>query len=107
MKGNANRVNIVKWFLIGSVCLLCSASWVRGDAAADLYNHGAAALQNEQYDVAAPDFDKIITGYPSSPNIDEVRIRAGFAYLHIGKFTEAIDRLSKQAADKTKPQYQA
>jgi tetratricopeptide (TPR) repeat protein len=97
----------VKWFLIGSVCLLCSANWVRGDAAGDLYNTGVTALQNEQYDAAAKAFDTIITGYPTSPNIDDVRIEAGFAYLHSGKFIEAVDRLSKQASDKKKPEYQA
>jgi tetratricopeptide (TPR) repeat protein len=97
----------VKWFLIGSVCLLGSASWVRGDAAADLYNKGISALQNEQYDVAGQTFDKIIAGYPTNPNIDDVRIRAGFAYFYAGKYTEAVERLSKDAADKTKPEYQA
>ena len=97
----------MKWFLIGFVCLFCSATWVRGDAAADLYNQGITALQNAQYDAAAQAFDKIIAGYPTSPNIDEVRIRAGLAYLYAGKFTETVARLSKEAADKTKPQYQA
>jgi outer membrane protein assembly factor BamD (BamD/ComL family) len=95
----------VKWFLIGSLCLLCSVSLARGDAAGDLFNQGAQALAAEQYDVAAKDFDSIITGYPLSPNIDEVRIRAGFAYLHAGKFPEAIDRLAKEAAPNAKPQF--
>jgi len=96
-------VKVVKWLLIGSICLLGSASWVRGDAAGDLYNQGASALQNEQYDVAAKAFDTIITGYPTSPNIDEVRIRAGYAYFCANKYTEAVDRLSKEAAANAKP----
>ncbi len=98
----------MKWFLIGSVGLVfCAATWVRADAAGDLYNQGATALQNEKYDDAAQAFDKIITGYPNSPNIDEVRIRAGFAYLHAGKFPEAVDRLSKEITAVNKPQYHA
>jgi tetratricopeptide (TPR) repeat protein len=95
----------VKWFLIGSLCLLCSASLVRGDAAADLYNQGSAALAAEQYDAAATAFDSIITGYPLSANIDEVHIRAGFAYLHAGKYPEAVDRLSKEIAPDAKPEF--
>ena len=101
----ANRVKIVKWFLIGSFCLLCSASLVRGDAAADLYNKATQELGAEQYDAAATDFTSIITGYPLSPNIEDVRIRAGFAYLHAGKYDEAVAALAKQAAPNGKPDY--
>jgi len=97
----------VKWFLIGSVCLFCSATWVRGDAAADFYNQGITALQNAQYNDAALAFDKIIADYPTSPNIDDVRIRAGLAYLYAGKFPEAVDRLSTEVAADAKPQYQS
>jgi outer membrane protein assembly factor BamD (BamD/ComL family) len=95
----------VKWFLISSLCLLCSVSLVRGDAAGDLYNQGIAALQAEQYDAAGADFDKIIAGYPLSPNIDDVHIRAGFAYLHAGNYANAVDRLSKEASATAKPEY--
>jgi tetratricopeptide (TPR) repeat protein len=87
--------------------LLCSATWVRGQAAADLYNKGVSYLQNEQYLDAAKTFDTIIQGYPTTANIDDIRISAGFAYLHAGKYPEAVDRLAKQAADKSKPDYQA
>jgi tetratricopeptide (TPR) repeat protein len=97
---------MVKWFFLGSVCLFCS-TWVRGDAASDLYNQGMTALQYKQYDDAAQAFDKIITDYPTSPNIDEVRIRAGLAYLNAGRFTEAIDRFSKETAPKANPAYRA
>lgn len=95
----------MKWFLIGTVGLLCSAGWVRGDAAGDLYNQGATALDAGQYDVAAAAFDKIITGYPNTPNIDDVRLRAGFAYLHQNKFAETIDRLSKETVPTAKPAF--
>ncbi len=95
----------MKWFLIGSLCLLCSASLVRGDAAGDLYNKAAQELAAEQYDQAATDFNSIITGYPLTPNIEDVRIRAGFAYLHAQKFDEAVAALAKQAAPNGKPDY--
>jgi tetratricopeptide (TPR) repeat protein len=100
-------VKIVKWFLIGSVGLLCSSTWVRGDAAVDLYDQGLTALHNEQYDAAAQVFDKVIATYPTNPYLDEVRIRAGYAYWHAGKFTEAIDRLSQATAVTAKPVYRA
>jgi tetratricopeptide (TPR) repeat protein len=95
----------VKWFLIGSLCLLCSASLVRGDAAGDLYNKAAQELAAGQYDQAATDFSSIITGYPLTPNIEDVRIRAGFSYLHAGKYDEAVAALAKQAALNGKPDY--
>lgn len=94
----------MKWFLIGSLCLFCSATWVRGDAAAGLYNQGVTALQNQQYADAAKAFDSIITGYPTTPNIDEVRIRAGFAFLNAGNYDNAVDRLSPETAE-NKPRF--
>jgi tetratricopeptide (TPR) repeat protein len=78
---------------------------VRGDAAGDLYNQGVAALQAGQYDAAAKAFDTIITGYPLSPNIDDVHVRGGFSYLHAGDYPKAIDRLSKEVAMNAKPEY--
>ncbi len=97
----------MKWFLIGSACLLCSGILARGDAAGDLYNQGINDLQSQQYDLAAQTFDQIVTGYPSSPNIDDVRIRAGYSYFFAGKYSEAVDRLSKEANANNKPEYQA
>ncbi|MCE0522191.1 MAG: tetratricopeptide repeat protein [Methylacidiphilales bacterium] len=97
----------MKWFLIGSVCLFCSATWVWGDPAADLYNQGITALQDKKYDEATKAFDAIITGYPTTANIDDVRISDGYAYLNAGKFNEAVDRLSKLAGDLSKPNYRA
>jgi len=96
----------VKWFLVGSVCFFCTATWVRGDGAADLYNQGVSALQNQQYAAAAQAFDAIIAGYPTSPNIDEVRIRAGYAYFFAGEYTKAVSRLSKETGA-NKPAFRA
>lgn len=95
----------MRWVLIGFVCLLCSATWVRGDAAGDLYNQGVAALQNNRYDDAAKAFDTILTSYPTTPNIDDVHIEAGYAYFFAGKYPEAVDRLSKEAAYDAKPEF--
>jgi tetratricopeptide (TPR) repeat protein len=97
----------VKWVLIGLVCLLCSATWVRGDTAADIFNKGVAALQNDKYDEAAKDFDLIINSYPTYQGIDETRIRAGLAYLYATKYPEAVDRLSKEAAPTAKPEFRS
>ncbi len=97
----------MKWFLLGSAGLICSATWARGDAAGDLYNQGVTALQNQQYEAAAQDFDKIITGYPNSPTIDDAQIRAGLAYLYGNKFTEAVNRLAKEAAPNAKAAYRS
>jgi len=97
---------MVKWFFLGTVCLFCS-TWVRGDAASDYYNQGVTALQSEQYDAAAKAFDAIITDYPTSPNIDDVRIKAGLAHLNAGQFPEAIDRMSLETAVGAKSEYRA
>jgi outer membrane protein assembly factor BamD (BamD/ComL family) len=98
-------VKIVKWFLIGSVCLLCSGTWVRGQASADLYNQGVTALQNKQFDAAGKLFDSIVKDYPTSSNIDEVKIRAGFSYLQAGEYALAVDRLSSEAGPSGKPEF--
>jgi len=98
-------VKIVKWFLIGLVAVVCSATWVRGDAAGDLYKTGTDDLANEKYDDAVKNFDQIINGYPATPYIDEVHIRDGFAYLHLGDFPNAIKVLAPEAAANAKPEY--
>jgi tetratricopeptide (TPR) repeat protein len=97
----------VKWFLIGSVCLFCSNTWLRADPAGDLYTQGVAALTAGQYDNAAADFDKIIADTPTFPGIDDVQVRAGYAYLQAGKYPEAVQRLSKEIAPDAKPLYRA
>ena len=95
----------MKWFLIGSVAVFCSATWVRGDAAGDLYKAGVDDLAAENYADAVKNFDQIITGYPLTPNIDEVRIRDGFAYLHLGDFANAVKTLAPEAAANAKPEF--
>jgi tetratricopeptide (TPR) repeat protein len=87
--------------------LFCSATWVRGqgDAASTLYNQGVTALQNHQYDDAAKAFETLIAGYKTSSNIDDAYIRLGFAYFFEGKYSEAVDRLSGEAAANAKPEY--
>lgn len=86
---------------------VCSVTLARGDAAGDLYKQGIDSQNAGQYVDAAKAFDQIITGYPNTPNIDDVRLHAGFAYLHAGDFPNAIDRLSKELNSKTGPEYRA
>jgi len=95
----------VKWFLIGLFVASCSVATLRGDAASDLYKAGTDALANGDYAGAVKNFDQIITGYPLTANIDEIRIRDGFAYLHLGDFTNAIDRLAKEAGTTGNPAF--
>ena len=70
----ANRVKIVKWFLIGSACLACSLTPVKGQAG-DLYNQGNAAMGGQQYDAAIQAYDAIVKGYPTFQYIDDVRLQ--------------------------------
>ncbi len=95
----------MKWFLIGLAGVLCSATWVRGDAAGDLYKAGSDALAAENYAEAVKNFDQIITGYPTTANIDDIRIRDGFSYLHMGDFDNAIKVLAPEAGMKAKPEF--
>ena len=78
---------------------------VRGDAAGDLYAKGTNALATEDYATAADALDQIITNYPATTNIEEVRLKAGFAYIHLGDFTKAIDRLSKETQATARPEF--
>ncbi len=95
----------MKWFLIGSLCLVCSVTTAWGDAAGDLYNTGVTDFKNNQYLDAAKAFDQMISGYPSSPNIDTARIQAGLSYLYAEKFPEAVDRLAKETEASAKPEF--
>lgn len=94
----------MKWFLIGSVWALCSTVSVWGDAAGDLYDKGTNAMAAEDYATAVTNFDQIITNYPATTNIEDVRLQAGLAYLHMDDFPKAIDRLSKDTLPMTKPE---
>ena len=102
----ASRVKIVKWFLVGSLCLFCSTALVRGqDAAATLYNNGLNALNNQQYDDAAKDFQTIVTSYPTFQEIDNTRLLAGRAYFYGKKYSDAIKVLASAAAANGKPEF--
>jgi len=81
--------------------------WVRGDAAGDLYTKGSKALSANDYATAVQNFDQIITSYPTVPNINEVQLRTGYAYLHLGDFPKAIDRLSRLTVKTAKPEFRA
>ena len=97
-------MKIVKWFLFGLV-VVCSVTSVRGDAAGDLNKAGTDAMAGDNYAEAVKDFDQILNGYPNTPGIDDIRIKDGFAYLHLGDFKNAVDRLSKEAAMGAKPEF--
>ncbi len=99
------RVKVVKWFLICLVGVFCSATWVRGDQGAVLFKQGADSLAAGQYADAVKAFDQVITGYPTSPNIDDAHLDAGFAYLHMGDNANAIDRLAKEVDPKASDSY--
>ena len=94
----ASKVTIVKWILAGSIWLGGGALALVADQADDLYNQGLAAMSSGDYNSAVQAFDQIIHNYPNSPTIDDVRLRAGFAYLHLGNDDLAIDRLAKETA---------
>ena len=96
----ANRVKIVKWFLISSACLFCSVVSVRGDAA-QLYNDGTAAMGSQQYDVAIKAYDALVKGYPTFQYIDDVRLQLGQAYLYAGKFPEAVAALAPEIVSRS------
>ncbi len=93
----------MKWLLIGLLCLSCSTTWVRAQAAGDIYNKAIGELNNNQFDAAAADFDTIIKSYPTFAQIDEAHILGGRAYLFASKYAEAIDRLQKEADPSAKP----
>jgi tetratricopeptide (TPR) repeat protein len=97
--------NRVKWFLGASICLFLSIVTVRGDAATDLLNQGQNAMASGDYATAAKLFDQIVTTYPSTPNIEDIEVRAGYAYLHGGDFLKAISELSKLTSEETKPEF--
>ncbi len=95
----------MKWPLLcfaGILC--CSASPARADAASDLYAKGVAADAAGDDAGAVAIFDQIITDYPTSASIDDVRFRAGVDYSHLGDNTKAVDRLSKLIAKNARPE---
>jgi tetratricopeptide (TPR) repeat protein len=102
----ASRVKVVKWFLVGSLCLLCSITVVRGqDAASKLFNDGITYLNNAQYDEAAKNFQTIVTSYPTFQQIDTAHLLAGRAFFFAKKYSDAINVLQKEAASNGKPEF--
>jgi tetratricopeptide (TPR) repeat protein len=104
---NAYKVKLVKWLLTGVFGAIFATSLVRADPAGDLYNQGTGAMARRDYKAAAGLFDQIINNYPSTPNLDEIRLDAGLSYLYTNDYDKAIDRLTKEIADKAPPQYRA
>jgi tetratricopeptide (TPR) repeat protein len=104
---NFQKIIFVKWLLISSVCLLCSISLVQGDQAGDLYTKGTDAQGAGDNAAAVDAFDQIITNYPASSVVDDVRLRAGIAYMHLGDFTKAIDRLSRETQESARPEFRS
>jgi tetratricopeptide (TPR) repeat protein len=103
----AYKVKLVKWLLTGIFWAIFATSLVRADAAGDLENQGTAAMTRRDYKAAAGFFDQIINNYPSTPNLDEIRLDAGLSYLYTNDYAKAIDRLTKETADNAPAQYHA
>jgi outer membrane protein assembly factor BamD (BamD/ComL family) len=97
----------VKWLLLSSVCALFSVTQVRGDVAGDLYAKGADALAAQDYATAASTLDQFVTNYPASQILDSARLGAGIAYMRLGDFTKAIDRLSKETQSDVRPEFRS
>jgi tetratricopeptide (TPR) repeat protein len=104
---NAYKLKLVKWFLSGVLWAVSCASLLRADQAADLFSQAATFSAHGDYKSAAPLLDQIIANYPSTSNIDEVRLDAGVAHLHLGEYDKAVDSLSKEVVDPAPAQYRA
>ena len=97
----------MKWFLISALWVFCSVTLVRGDAAGDLYAKGTDAMASDDYTTAANALDQIITNYPAASVADDARLSAGIAYMRLGDFTKAIDRLSKETQSNARPEFRS
>lgn len=100
---------MVKWRLVfaSAGCLALSFAPLRAQEAARLQTEGNNAMARGDYKTAAADFDKVVTTYPSTPNIEDITIRAGFAFLHSDDFLKAISELQKLAAPTADPKFRA
>ena len=94
-----------RWCCALAFCFVLSLVSVRGQAAAALLQQGTDAMSRGDYTAAAKAFDTIVTSYPSTPNIEDITIRDGFAQLHAGDYLKAISVLSKLTADTVKPEF--
>jgi tetratricopeptide (TPR) repeat protein len=70
-----------------------------------LLQQGTDAMSRGDYTAAAQAFDTIVSSYPSTPNIEDITIRDGFAQLHAGGYLKAISVLSKLTTDRVKPEF--
>ena len=104
---NAYKLKLVKWFLPAAVFAVSSALPLWADEAGDLFAKAAQAAHAGDYKTAAPIFDQIIQDYPSSSNIDEVRIEAGVAHLHLDEYDKVVDSLAKETVNPAPAQYRA
>jgi tetratricopeptide (TPR) repeat protein len=95
----------VKWYWVAPLVLVLSIGPARGDAASDLLAQGQNAMAGGDYATAAKDFDQIVTQYPSTPNLEEIQVMAGYAFLHTGDFLKSISELSKLITPETKPEF--
>jgi outer membrane protein assembly factor BamD (BamD/ComL family) len=92
----AYKVKVVRCFFSVWAGIILPLGLLRADPADDLYNQGAAALDQNDYAAAEKAFDQIITDYPNSPNIHQVRLDAGIAAMHLGEYTKAFQSLDKE-----------
>jgi tetratricopeptide (TPR) repeat protein len=93
----------VKWYLGASIGLLFSVVSARGDAQGDLIAQGHQAMNAKDYTKAVGFFDQFISAYPTSDNLDQVRLLAGDAALQGGDFPKAVTELSKVVVPFNKP----
>ena len=89
-------MKVVKWSFLLLAGLVLGSLPGRADPAGDLYNQGLAAAGSNDYKTAAQDFDQIITNYPSTPNIHDVRMQAGVAHVRLQEYDKAITVLAKE-----------
>jgi tetratricopeptide (TPR) repeat protein len=103
----SQQTNKVKWCgLCAAVSLLAlMTASARGQAADALIQQANAALKGGQYATAAKDFETIVTTHPETPNIEQITINAGDAYLHAGNYPQAVEVLQKLTSDTAWPEF--
>lgn len=88
----------MKCFFCAVLGVFLTLAIARADSAADLYNQGIGAVQNNDFKTAAQAFDQVITNYPTSGVIHNARIQAGLAHLRLDEFQKAVDSLTRETA---------
>ena len=108
---NAYKLMLVKWFLAGLLAFGSAVSLRAAnsdlDAAGQLYVKGMGESSRGDYQNAAKDFDQILTDYPSTQSIDEIRLESGIAHLHEKDFDGTVSTLAKLTADTGPAEYRA